>query len=379
MSPIRVSEQFNPFMRPKQQFEKSKFRDKYMNSDNEMEDDQSQSFSSQNQQQQTVGNKSVILGCGSEIFEEIEEDDEYLLSERRGSMAVNLPKSGIPVQAYSVHECLNNSCDIELNDSDDSDSAERIQEHKNQVMNLLHSKSVRTLSNNIDLNRIQSQNTISFKDLQRSSKPKQLCKLDAADHRAQSDVLMKHYDAQLETEMGTPSTQNINNIIQRSKMLTNHRQEPEKSEISNYLHEVKNQRKTAAKYANVKPSSPKMLQENNIASKIHLDIDSDMPSSIESSGEENDRGFSQHFFNDYQKSSAQLDVDKVMKVDKADDISIENLDSLHKEACAPQSSSLIISFTNKLAEMIGQGFIQKYKNDESEQELQQDKSTMEHQ
>ena len=29
--------------------------------------------------------------------------------------------------------------------------------------------------------------------------------------------------------------------------------------------------------------------------------------------------------------------------------------------------------------MIGQGFIQKYKNDESEQELQQDKSTMEHQ
>jgi PHP family Zn ribbon phosphoesterase len=46
-------------------------------------------------------------------------------------MAVNLPKSGLPVQAYSVHDCLNNSCDIELNDSDDSDSAERIQEHKN--------------------------------------------------------------------------------------------------------------------------------------------------------------------------------------------------------------------------------------------------------
>ena len=46
-------------------------------------------------------------------------------------MAVNLPKSGLPVQAYSEHKCLNNSCDIELNDSDDSDSVERIQEHKN--------------------------------------------------------------------------------------------------------------------------------------------------------------------------------------------------------------------------------------------------------
>jgi hypothetical protein len=70
---------------------------------------------------------------------------------------------------------------------------------------------------------------------------------------------LKHYDAQLETDMGTPSTQNINNIIQRSKMLTNHRQEPEKSEISNYLSEVKNQRKTAGQGAYVKSSSPKML------------------------------------------------------------------------------------------------------------------------
>ena len=70
-----------------------------------------------------------------------------------------------------------------------------------------------------------------------------------------------------------------------------------------------------------------------------------------------------------------------MKVDEDHEIGIENLDSLQQEqeVCAPQSSSLIISFTNKLAGIIGQGFIQKYKNDESEQELQQDKSTMEHQ
>ena len=89
-----------------------------------------------------------------------------------------------------------------------------------------------------------------------------------------------------------------------------------------------------------------MLQANNIASKIHVDIDSDMPSSIASSGEENGRGFSQHFFNNYQKSSAQLDIDRVMKVDEAHDIGIEDLDSLQQEAGAPQSSSLISSITN---------------------------------
>jgi hypothetical protein len=108
---------------------------------------------------------------------------------------------------------------------------------------------------------------------------------------------MKLYDAQLETEMGTPSTQNINNIIQRSKILTNHRQEPEKSEISNYLSEVKNLRKTAGKCAYEKSSSLKMLQENNIASKIHLDFGSDIPSSIESSVEGDGRNITPYFFN----------------------------------------------------------------------------------
>jgi hypothetical protein len=73
-----------------------------------------------------------------------------------------------------------------------------------------------------------------------------------------------------------------------------------------------------------------------------------------------------------------------MKVDETHGIGIENLDSLQQEAGAPQSSSLISSITNnklynKLAEIIGQGFIQKCKHEESEQELQQDKSTAEHQ
>jgi hypothetical protein len=74
-----------------------------------------------------------------------------------------------------------------------------------------------------------------------------------------------------------------------------------------------------------------------------------------------------------------LDVDGVTKVDKAHDTGIENLDLLRKEAFSPKCSGLITSFTNKLAEIMGQGFIKKSKHDDTELELQQDKSIVENQ